>query len=75
MCRSGNGLNLKKMAPCMARKGGLIGATLRSGYLASRYAVLEAERLLSRAVTWRHSTKRVLSEPLGCVGSGEPFLS
>ena len=34
-----------------ARKGGLIGATLRSWYLASRYAVLEAEWLLLRAIT------------------------
>ena len=55
---------------CMARKGGLIGATLRSGYLASRSTVLEAERLLLQAVTWRHSMKRVLSEPFDCVGSG-----
>ena len=29
----------------------LRGATLRSGYLASRYGMLEAERLLRRAVT------------------------
>ena len=35
----------------MAQKGGLIGATVRSRYLASFYAVLEAERLLRRAIT------------------------
>ena len=38
--------------------------------LASLYAVLEAELLLPCTVTWRHSKKRVLSEPLDCVGSG-----
>ena len=31
--RSGNGSHLKKIGPCMARKGGLIGANLRSWYL------------------------------------------
>ena len=31
--RSGKCSNLTKCAPCMARKGGLIGANLRSGYL------------------------------------------
>ena len=34
----------------MSGKGGLIGANLRGGYLASRYAVFEAERLLPRAI-------------------------
>ena len=34
------------------------------------YVVLEAERLLPQVVRWRHSMKRVLSEPLQCVGSG-----
>ena len=47
----------------------LHGATLRSGYIASGYAMLEAERLLPRAVTWHHSTKRVHSERLHYVGS------
>ena len=66
----------------MARKGGLNGATLRSGYLrrvgsgtassTSCYVVplYEAERLVQRAVMWCHSMKRVLSEALGRVGSG-----
>ena len=32
--RSGNGSYLKKLVPRMVQKGGLIGAILRSGYLA-----------------------------------------
>ena len=50
---------LREVAPCSMFYGHLKaffatasrGATLRSGYLASRYAVLEAARFLPRAVT------------------------
>ena len=34
------------------------------------YTVLEAARLPPRAITWRHSMERVLSERLRYVGSG-----
>ena len=40
----------------------------------SLYAVLGVERLLLRAVTWRHSTKRVFREPLRCVRKWNGFF-
>ena len=41
--RSGNGYYLKKMVPHMVQKGGLIGAILRSGYLAGGLRAIRAE--------------------------------
>ena len=54
----------------MARKGGLIGAPLRSGFLATIYAVLEAERLLRRAVTIVRETSATSSSQNLMVQSG-----
>ena len=41
--RSGNGSYLTKMVPHMVRKGGLMGAILRSGYLAGGQRAIQAE--------------------------------
>ena len=58
----------------------LHGATLRSGYLASRYAVFEAEWLLWRAITIVRETSATSSQSLmiqttECVYNREPERS